>query len=123
MEIMKNILKIIDRVASPQVKTEFLRQAQIFHSCRAVMEVRETDLKAKLDDQVNAVADVGTRYETAEVQAMSLHADIRDLEVTEAKARKLLDAASKAHPTVNTAKMRARHLAEQGDCSMLRCTH
>ena len=87
MEIMKNILKIIDRIASPQVKTEFLRQAQIFHFCRAVMEVRETDLKAKLDDQVNAVADVGTRYETAEVQAMSLQADIRDLEVTEAKAR------------------------------------
>ena len=76
-------------------------------------------MKARLDDQVNAVTDVGTRYEMAEVHATSLQADIKDLEATEAKAKKLLDAASKAHPTLNTAKMRARHLAEQVGCSML----
>ena len=43
LEIVKNILKIIDWIASPQVKTEFLRQAQISHFWIIFLSVLSVD--------------------------------------------------------------------------------
>ena len=70
------------------------------------------DVKTKIDDQVQVISDVGRRYKAAEVNAQSLEAEIKSLETTAMKTKRLMDVAEKAQLTAKAAKDRARILAE-----------
>ena len=74
--------------------------------------VMETDVKTRFDDQVHVITDVGSRYKVAEDNAMTLEAEIKSLEATASKAKRLMDSADKAQTTAKAAKDRARLLAE-----------
>ena len=70
------------------------------------------DMKTKIGDQVQVISDVGRRYKAAEVNAQSLEAEIKSLETTAMKTKRLMDVAEKAHLAATAAKDRARILAE-----------
>ena len=70
--------------------------------------VMETDVKTRFDDQVHVITDVGSRYKVAEDNAMTLEAEIKSLEATASKAKRLMDSAAKAQLTAKAAKERAR---------------
>ena len=70
------------------------------------------DLKTKIGDQVQVISDVGRRYKAAEVNAQSLEAEIKSLETTASKTKRLMDVAEKAQLAAKAAKDRARILAE-----------
>ena len=72
----------------------------------------DTDVKTRFDDQVQVITDVGCRYKAAEGNAQTLEAEIKSLEATATKAKRLMDSAGKAQLTAKGAKERARLLAE-----------
>ena len=74
--------------------------------------VMDTDVKTRVDDQVQVITTVGSRYKAAEDHAMTLETDIKSLEATASKAKRLMDSAAKAQLTAKAAKERARLLAE-----------
>ena len=72
----------------------------------------DINVKTKFEDQMRVITDVGCRYKAAESNTQALEAEIRGLEATASKTKRLMDSAGKAQLIVKAAKDRARLLAE-----------
>ena len=106
------VLRFIGLLASPNfVKTFPNSPVKLSFRIRWVDE-GAMDIKTKIGDQVQVISDVGRRYKAAEVNAQSLEAEIKSLETTAMKTKRLMDVAEKAQLAAKAAKDRARILAE-----------